>query len=289
MTVGHAGVEVRRFDDPVRFKHRVQSRLLEDEAHNCVIFGVLGRFTDSTPGRSDEAPPLMLAAEDGDGPVLAAATMSRPFPIVVSPATVEAAQAIGEWVARNDIAPAGVTGEAATAKAFAEAWSRCTGRDDRVDTRLGVYQLERVTPPRAVTGSFRQAVDADAQTLLPFAQVFFEEIREPLANAEVYLGRAIEEGRLFVWCDPPDRIVSMAAFAGPTPTGVRVNFVFTPPPLRGRGYASNCVATLTTRLLQTPGRRRVFLFTDLSNPTSNRIYQAIGYAYLGEQHKILFA
>ena len=25
------------------------------------------------------------------------------------------------------------------------------------------------------------------------------------------------------------------------------------------------------------GRRFVFLFTDLSNPTSNRIYQAIGY------------
>jgi predicted GNAT family acetyltransferase len=46
--------------------------------------------------------------------------------------------------------------------------------------------------------------------------------------------------------------------------------------LRGRGYASALVASLTERLLA-GGRRFCFLFTDLSNPTSNKIYQRIGY------------
>ena len=57
---------------------------------------------------------------------------------------------------------------------------------------------------------------------------------------------------------------------------MRVNAVYTPPGLRGRGYASACVAALSQKLLD-EGRRYCFLFTDLANPTSNRIYQAVGY------------
>jgi predicted GNAT family acetyltransferase len=68
----------------------------------------------------------------------------------------------------------------------------------------------------------------------------------------------------------------MAAHTGPTPNGVRVGAVYTPPELRGRGYASACTAAVTQRLLA-DGRRFCFLFTDLSNPTSNSIYQKIGY------------
>jgi predicted GNAT family acetyltransferase len=59
---------------------------------------------------------------------------------------------------------------------------------------------------------------------------------------------------------------------------VRINFVYTPPAHRGRGYASACVAALTRRMLD-EGRRYCFLFTDLSNPTSNGIYRAIGYEH----------
>src|SRR5438045_3645778 len=82
------------------------------------------------------------------------------------------------------------------------------------------------------------------------------------------------QGPLFVWRDPQP--VSMAAWAGQTPRGVRVNMVYTPPELRRRGYASAAVSTLTKKLLDA-GRKFVFLFTDLSNPTSNKIYQKMGY------------
>lgn len=276
---------VSRFDDPHAFKDRVMSRLLESEAQNCVIFGVLARFTEPGRRRLDEALPLMLVAEDAMGNVVCAATMTSPYPMVLSPSP--AAAVIAKWAAQNGIDIVGVTGEATTAQAFANAWSAATGRTMRLETRLGIYQLEQLIPPRRVEGSLRQAILSDFEALLPFARMFHQEIREPQAHTPIHLRRAIDEGRLFVWDDPPDRIVSMAAFAGPTPTGIRVNFVFTPPPLRGRGYASNCVAALTRRLLESEGRKRVFLFTDLSNPTSNHIYQAIGYRHLGEQQKIL--
>jgi len=70
--------------------------------------------------------------------------------------------------------------------------------------------------------------------------------------------------------------ISMAREAGKTPNGVFVNFVYTPIPLRRKGYATECVAKLSNHLLEA-GNKHCFLFTDLSNPTSNSIYQKIGY------------
>jgi hypothetical protein len=136
-----------------------------------------------------------------------------------------------------------------------------------------------------VPGLLRQAGAADVEILAPFARDFYREIGESAPPDA--LERAISEGRLFVWCDSEDRIVSMAAWAGLTPNGVRVNFVYTPPTQRARGFASNCVAALTRRLLES-GRRFVFLFTDLTNPISNRVYQSIGYAQIVQHQAIHF-
>ena len=84
----------------------------------------------------------------------------------------------------------------------------------------------------------------------------------------------LRSGSLFVWDN--DGPVSMAGWTGKTLNGVRVTFVYTPPEFRRHGYASACVAALTQRLLD-EGNRYCCLYTDLANPTSNRIYQQIGY------------
>jgi len=70
--------------------------------------------------------------------------------------------------------------------------------------------------------------------------------------------------------------VSLAGCTGPTPNGIRIGPVYTPPEHRNHGYASAAVAALSQLLLER-GFRSCFLFTDLSNPTSNKIYQAVGY------------
>ena len=82
------------------------------------------------------------------------------------------------------------------------------------------------------------------------------------------------DGGFVIWEDGEP--VSFAGYGSPTPNGIRVGPVYTPPELRGRGYASALVGELTARLL-TGGRRLCFLFTDLANPTSNSIYQRVGY------------
>lgn len=69
---------------------------------------------------------------------------------------------------------------------------------------------------------------------------------------------------------------SVAATGGPTPNGIRIGPVYTPPDRRRRGYASALTAATSQAELD-KGRRFIFLFTDLANPTSNKIYRAIGY------------
>jgi predicted GNAT family acetyltransferase len=134
-----------------------------------------------------------------------------------------------------------------------------------------------VTPPaRPGRGTVRAAGEADADRLVPWAEAFLRDVDMPKGRDECagMMAERIREQRLFVWCDPEP--VSMAGWAGRTPNGVRVNFVYTPPECRGRGYASACVAALSQHLLDS-GRKFCCLFTDLANPTSNKIYQAIGY------------
>jgi hypothetical protein len=81
--------------------------------------------------------------------------------------------------------------------------------------------------------------------------------------------------------------VSFAAYGNPTPHGIRIAPVYTPPEVRGRGYASACVAALSQCLLDS-GRQQCYLYTDLANPTSNKIYQAIGYRPVGDAIEMQF-
>ena len=98
--------------------------------------------------------------------------------------------------------------------------------------------------------------------------------------------QAIAAGSLFLWEDKEP--VSMAMWQGQTPNDVRVSFVFTPMDRRNRGYASACVAALSQHLLD-QGHQFCFLFTDLANPTSNHIYQRIGYHPVCDVSDYLFA
>jgi len=91
---------------------------------------------------------------------------------------------------------------------------------------------------------------------------------------------------MFIW-DTDNRPVSTATLMGPTPNGIRISLVYTPPEFRGRGYASACVAALTQRMLDS-GKQFCFLYSDLANPTSNKIYRAIGYETVCDNVQILF-
>ena len=105
-------------------------------------------------------------------------------------------------------------------------------------------------------------------------------------NAEAMLRQRLEDGDLFVWSDG-SQPVSMLMKNRPITHTIAISQVFTPFDLRGRGYATAAVHTLTRNLL-TAGYRSVNLFTDVTNPTSNHLYQQIGYQPVTEMEKIIF-
>ena len=86
----------------------------------------------------------------------------------------------------------------------------------------------------------------------------------------------VRNGDIYIWETPDENVVSMAAKTRPLVNVISIGPVYTPPEQRGHGYASNCVAALTQLLLD-GGWKYCSLFTDLSNPTSNSIYQKMGY------------
>jgi predicted GNAT family acetyltransferase len=128
----------------------------------------------------------------------------------------------------------------------------------------------------------RLATTGDRNQLADWLQDFSREaLNEQVSetNALARVDDHIAQRRSHVW-EVDGEIVSVAAAVAPTPNGIRVNNVYTPPEYRERGYASALVASLTQSLLDA-GYRFTFLHTDLANPISNRIYERVGYRMVG--------
>jgi predicted GNAT family acetyltransferase len=97
--------------------------------------------------------------------------------------------------------------------------------------------------------------------------------------------RRIEAGDIYLWEDLGP--VSMAMKSRPTRNGISVSLVYTPPALRGRGYATACVGEFS-RLLLDSGWAYCALFADLENAAANRVYQKIGYEPTCEYDEYVF-
>jgi hypothetical protein len=187
----------------------------------------------------------------------------------------------------------GVLGPTQAAARFAAGWTDATGQPAHVERAERIFRLQRVIPPhRPAPGTWRLAEPRDRDLIAGWVVDFSTEavpeappIPNPIAVAERWIARV---GRtLYLWEDG-DLVVSMVGAGGETPHGIRIGPVYTPPELRRHGYASSLTAAASGDQLRR-GRRFVFLFTDLANPTSNKIYRAIGYEPMCDVDQYRFA
>ncbi|MEV7287485.1 GNAT family N-acetyltransferase [Streptomyces sp. NPDC093252] len=176
-----------------------------------------------------------------------------------------------------------VTAERATARAFTEAWGRRTGAAADIRVELGLYRLGTLTPPDPFPeGSARPAGDADHEHVMQWcrelAAYFGEEVT---INAETWASTRFGEKTYLYWVDPDGVPVSMAG-ANPLIGGqVRVDPVYTPEHLRGRSYGGAATVAVSRAALDA-GAEEVVLYTNLANPTSNALYQRLGYRSIAE-------
>jgi GNAT superfamily N-acetyltransferase len=177
-----------------------------------------------------------------------------------------------------------VNGAVPAARVLAQASARLQGRSATVWEHTRLFELGALVEPAPVPGRLRTATDEDTDLCLGWFLAF-------AADAAEQAGRGHEpgEGEYFTRDDMRERIthgrvrlwevdgepVHLTGFNPPSFGVARVGPVYTPREHRGRGYASAGVAAVSRELLDRGVR--VCLFTDLANPTSNRIYQALGY------------
>ncbi|WP_406444153.1 GNAT family N-acetyltransferase [Streptomyces sp. NBC_01613] len=172
-----------------------------------------------------------------------------------------------------------VSADQGTATAFAEAWQRHTGATPKIrDTRLHLYRLGTLTPPQpSPEGRGRVVGEQDREQLMDWCREFAADVGEDVSiDADSWAGTRFADKRYTFWETPDGTPVSMAG-VNPTIAGLaQVDIVYTPAHLRGRGYAAAASAEVSRAALAA-GATEVALFADASNPTSNALYQRLGY------------
>jgi predicted GNAT family acetyltransferase len=286
---GRPELRIRRLEDAKRFQERAEPFLLEREAENNLMLGI-PREVARDP--ADSPANAFFAVVERDGRIVGAALRTPPLNVVLSFGMPLAVTPLLAREVRSTYGTLpGVLATPRVAQAFARQWTRLTGQGHRPGMSQRIYRLARVIPVTGVQGRLRHAGEGDRELLRAWLIAFQREALPDQPLDEDAVARNVDsrfgsgERGIVLWCNPEP--VSMAGFGGMTPNGVRIGAVYTPPEHRRRGYASACVAALS-QLLLGRGRRYCFLFTDLANPTSNRIYRQIGYEPVSDVQEMRF-
>ena len=186
----------------------------------------------------------------------------------------------------------GAVGATPEIEAFAEAWSRRRGLEWKTVFSQRVFALERLLPPRPVAGAAREAAEDDRPLLVEWLRAFSIEALHQAEPDEGELHanvdhKLVADDAAYVLWEVDGEAVSCAGYGSSTPTGSRIGPVYTPPEQRGRGYASAVTAHVSAERLAS-GRRFCFLYTDLANPTSNKIYADLGYEPVCDSLQVVF-
>ncbi|MGW7089170.1 GNAT family N-acetyltransferase [Streptomyces sp. NPDC054871] len=223
--------------------------------------------------------PLFGIRADGEGAVSGAFLWTPPhFPALSPLADAAAADELAGVLADAGLAPAGIGAESATAAAFSAAWQRRTKATPVVHYPQRLYRLGTLTPPSpSPAGGARVATGADRELLARWHGEFHEAIGEKAAmDAGEWADARIAYGGVTLWETPDGAPVAMAGNTRQVAGQVRIAPVYTPAHLRGRGYAG-AVTTAVSRAALAGGADEVLLFTDVDNPTSNELYQRLGF------------
>lgn len=272
----HSPMRVTVDADLGPFLASVRDWLSRDPVGHNVLMTVMQSRVDGIEPVEDG----ILLARILDGSSLAGvAVRTPPHPLLVSAMPPPAVAALAAYLLADAPSITAFNGTAEVARSLAESVAAARGGAVSQVIGLGRFRLTTVIPPRPVSGAARQASSDDADVVLRWANAFHEDAGEPVHPSADKIRARIGLGHFWLWEDGGEP-VSMVNRSDPAGGVARVNMVYTPKALRGRGYASALTAHVTQSILDEG--LVASLYTDLANPTSNKIYQAIGYEKVDE-------
>jgi len=273
-------VVVTRFDDAEKVLADAGAFLASAPVENGLILALLAqRVAYPEPGQ------YWVARDDRSGAVYGVAFRSPVgFRVTLTPMAPAVVRAVVDAIADDDVELPGASGEAATAAAFAGHWAERRRAPVRPVDGQRLYEISELTMPTGVPGAMRGASVDDQDLLVEWVGDFEVEIGERRSSdLDEFVERRLADFR--VWCDD-GAPVCIAAVTNPQAGVVRIGPVFTPPDRRGHGYAAALVGSMSRDALA--AGNRCTLYTDLTNPTSNAIYQRLGYRVVSEQLRYEF-
>jgi predicted GNAT family acetyltransferase len=222
---------------------------------------------------------------DDDGGVGGAFLRTPPFPLylTVAPAVPELAELLA------DRPLPGVNALAGDAEIFAAAWHRRRGATAVAGQRVRLYRLDTLIPPAPRPPGRPRVADArDRDLLVAWMTALHAEIGEAgPRDREQAVDDILSHDGLTLW-EVDGSAVSMAGGSRLEAGMVRVIAVYTPKELRGHGYAAAVTSAVSQAALD-DGADHVVLYTDLANPTSNALYQRIGYRPIEDRTTLEFS
>ncbi|WP_327075590.1 GNAT family N-acetyltransferase (plasmid) [Kitasatospora purpeofusca] len=246
-----------------------------------VVHTVLLTLTNALRGRGVTAPgpdaPL-FGTLSRDGEVRAAFARTPQQGLVTTPLSAPEVAALVARLLDDGESLQGMSGDRESVEALAEAWQQSTGAVVVQQRNERLYALDALKAPHpAPAGRARVANSSDRTQLARWAQEYTVAIGEASdRDFGAWAEARLAYGGVMLWENAEGRPVSMAGSSPLIAGQVRIAPVYTPSHLRGHGYASAVTAAVTQAALNI-GADNVLLFTDLANPTSNALYQRLGY------------
>jgi uncharacterized protein len=265
-------VEFKTYQTIEEYSNKVKSFLEVEEVVNNIPLSILRNMSASEDS--------LFALVEEHGEVLLVLLMTPPYNLYVygaGPRLTEAITLAVKQLTSKNISLPGVIGPKDVAELFAKTWAQEHTVTLKIAMNQRIYQLIEVMDRGNSSGVLRVANENDISLLAGWVHEFSKVTAGILTEEEslVRAKRMVEQKTVYVWQDG-EQVVSMVNKARPTENGITINFVYTPPNCRDRGYATSSVAAFS-QLLLNEGLEYCTLYTDLTNPTSNSIYMKIGY------------
>ncbi|WP_447005825.1 GNAT family N-acetyltransferase [Saccharothrix isguenensis] len=280
--------ELIKHDDLAEFWARTKDFFNADPVVHTIPVATVDRWLNH-PDPEDEPPLLVTVTEDGV--LVAAALRTPPWPLTLSGVPPRWTEAVADALAGDVELPA-VNGPRDAVEAFVAAWTARTGCSAHERRAMRLYELKDLVRPD-IPGRARLATMDDLGLLSRWRVEFGAEAggedqdEEAEDHAERLLRVSLEAGYgNLIWC-VGDTPVSWASANTPASGMARIGPVYTPPEHRRHGYGA-AVTAACAQWARDHGAEHVVLYTDLANPTSNSVYQRIGFRPLVDSAEFVF-
>jgi hypothetical protein len=299
-TIPVAGLRLQFCADPGEFLAVAGDYLAADPVVSTVVTTVAHRLLAQRGGEIAHPGRTWWLVVRNASAVVGAGMRTAPFapyPPFLLPMPDQAAVALARALHERGEQVLAVNGARPAVDLCAAELTRLGGGQVQVSQHTRLHELGELVWPAPVPGGLRAATEDDVDLVTEWFGAFMgdadEQAKRPRgASADDVPGRAemlgrLRAGRLWFWVTEAGERVHLTGVSPPSFGVARVGPVYTPPAQRGRGWASNAVAGISRRT-QAEGSR-VCLFTDQANPTSNKIYAALGYQPVADMANLVIA